>query len=47
MMIIMETLFVFSNVQLLISLRIGNLQILSEIGLFQKKKKKKRKSKLH
>ena len=40
-MIIMETLFVFLNVQLLISLRIGNLQILPETGLFQKKEEKK------
>ena len=39
-MIIMETLFVFLNVQLLILLRIGNLQILPEIGLFQKKRRK-------
>ena len=45
-MIIMETLFVFSNVQLLISLRIGNLQILSEIGLFQTKKKEEKKIKI-
>ena len=32
----METLFVFLNVQLQISLRIGNLQMLLEIGLFIK-----------
>ena len=36
---IMETLFVFLNAQLLISLRIGNLQMLLEIGLFFFKKK--------
>ena len=51
----METLFVFLNVQLLIFLRIGNLQMLLEIGLLRRKKKqkqnktkaKKKKSKLH
>ena len=50
--LIMETLFVFSNVQLQISLRIANfsLQMLLEIGLFKetkqkKKQKKKRKEK--
>ena len=37
----METLVVFLNVQLKISLRIGNLQMLLEIGLFKKKKEKK------
>ena len=39
----METVFVFLNVQLWISLRIGNLQMLLEIGLFKKKKEEKRK----
>ena len=48
----METLVVFLNVQLKISLRIGNLQMLLEIGLFKKKKERKKsgkekKSKLH
>ena len=46
----METLVVFLNVQLKISLRIGNLQMLLEIGLFkkkEKKKKEKRKKKEH
>ena len=38
----METLFVFLNVQLYISLRIGNLQILLEIGLWKRKKKQKK-----
>ena len=42
----MGTLFVFLNVQLQISLRIGNLQMLLEIGLLKKQKKKKT-SKLH
>ena len=41
----METLFVFLNVQLYISLRIGNLQILLEIGLWKRKKKQKGKTK--
>ena len=55
--IIKETLFVFWNEQLQISLRIGNLQMLLEIGLLKKKKqnktrqkqkrKKEKKSKLH
>ena len=40
MMIIMETLFVFLNVQLKISLRIGNLQMLLEIGLLKREKNK-------
>ena len=44
-MIIMETLFVFLNVQLKISLRIGNLQMLLEIWLFNKTKQKKKKRK--
>ena len=35
----METLFVFLNVQLLIFLRIGNLQMLLEIELLKRKKK--------
>ena len=39
----METLFVFLNVQLEISLRIGNLQKLLEIGLFIKRKANKKK----
>ena len=39
-MMIMETLFVFLNVQLLISQRIGNLQILLETGLLKRKKTK-------
>ena len=48
----METLFVFLNVQLKISLRIGNLQMLLEIGLLKREKKTKqnkttKKSKLH
>ena len=54
----METLFAFLNVQLLIFLRVGNLQMLLEIGLLKRKKqkqkqietkvkKKKKKSKLH
>ena len=55
----METLFVFLNVQLLIFLRIGNLQMLLEIELLKRKKKdkktktnrkksqKKKKSQLH
>ena len=55
----MKTLFMFWNEQLQISLRIGNLQMLLEIGLFKKKKKqnktkhaskkkkKEKKSKLH
>ena len=38
----METLFVFLNVQLQISLRIGNLQMLLEIGLLKKKNKNKK-----
>ena len=42
---IMETLFVFLNVQLWISLRVGNLQMLPEIELFKKKKKRKNKKK--
>ena len=41
----METLFVFLNVQLLIFLRIGNLQMLLEIGLLKRKKKQKNKNK--
>ena len=40
----METLFVFLNVQLQISLLIGNLQMLLEIGLLKKKNKNKRKA---
>ena len=53
MMIIMETLFVFLNVHLKISLRIGNLQMLLEIGLLKREKNKTKqnkttkKSKLH
>ena len=50
----METLFAFLNVQILkISLCIGNLQMLLEIGWLKKKKKerkkqrKEKKSKLH
>ena len=44
MMIIMETLFMFLNVQCKSRYtRIGNLQMLLEIGLFKKKKKRKRK----
>ena len=39
----MEILFVFLNVQLQISLRIGNLQMLLEIGLFKKQNKTKAK----
>ena len=39
----METLFVFLNVQLKISLRIGNLQMLLEIGLLKREKKNKTK----
>ena len=35
----METLFAFLNVQLLIFLRIGNLQMLLEIGLLKRKQK--------
>ena len=38
----METLFVFLNVQLQISLRIGNLQMLLEIGLLKKKQQKQK-----
>ena len=38
----METLFVFLNVQLSISLRIGNLQILFEIGWLKKNKTKQK-----
>ena len=34
----METLFVFLNVQLLIFLLMGNLQMLLEIGLLKRKK---------
>ena len=41
--IIRETLFVFWNVQLEISLRIGNLQILLGIGLLKRKKERKKK----
>ena len=41
----METLVVFLNVQLKISLRIGNLQMLLEIGLFKKKKERKKSGK--
>ena len=41
----METLFVFLNVQLYISRRIGNLQILLDIGLWKRKKKQKGKTK--
>ena len=39
----METLFVFLNVQLLIFLRIGNLQMLLEIELLKRQKKDKKK----
>ena len=39
----METLFAFLNVQLLIFLRIGNLQMLLEIGLLKRKTKTKTK----
>ena len=42
---LMETLVVFLNVQLKISLRIGNLQMLLEIGLFKKKRKEKEREK--
>ena len=38
----METLVVFLNVQLLIFLRIGNLQMLLEIELLKRKKKDKK-----
>ena len=38
----METLFVFLNVQLLIFLRIGNLQMLLEIELLKRQKKDKK-----
>ena len=38
----METLFVFLNVQLLIFLRIGNLQMLLEIELLKRKKRQKK-----
>ena len=38
----MATLVVFLNVQLKISLRIGNLQMLLEIGLLKKKKRKRK-----
>ena len=38
----METLFVFLNVQLLIFLRIGNLQMLLEIELLKRKKKRQK-----
>ena len=41
----METLVVFLNVQLKISLSIGNLQMLVEIGLFKKKRKEKEREK--
>ena len=41
----METLFVFLNVQLKISLRIGNLQMRLEIGLLKREKKKQNKTK--
>ena len=41
----METLCVFLNVQLYISLCIGNLQMLLEIGLFKKNKTKAKKKK--
>ena len=41
----METLFVFLNVQLWISQRIGNLQILLETGLLKRKKTKTNKNK--
>ena len=41
----METLFVFLNVQLLIFLRIGNLQMLLEIELLKRKKRQKNKNK--
>ena len=43
--IIRETLFVFWNVQLEISLRIGNLQILLGIGLLKRKKEKRKEMK--
>ena len=39
----METLFAFLNVQLLIFLRIGNLQMLLEIGLLKRKKQQQKK----
>ena len=42
----METVFVFLNVQLSISLRIGNLQMLLEIGLFKKKEEKRKEIKI-
>ena len=38
----METLFVFLNVQLLIFLRIGNLQMLLEIELLKRQKKRQK-----
>ena len=41
----METLVVFLNVQLLIFLRIGNLQMLLEIELLKRKKRQKNKNK--
>ena len=41
----METLFVFLNLQLLIFLLMGNLQMLLEIGLLKRKKNKKTKTK--
>ena len=40
----MKTLFMFWNEQLQISLRIGNLQMLLEIGLFKKKQTKQNKT---
>ena len=41
----METLFVFFNVQLQISLRIGNLQMLLEIELLKSNNNNKKKKK--
>ena len=42
----METLFVFLNVQLYISLHIDNLQMLLEIGLLKKKEEKRKEIKI-
>ena len=41
----MKTLCMFWNEQLQISLRIGNLQMLLEIGLFKKKQNKTKQNK--
>ena len=42
----METVFVFLNVQLWILLCIGKLQMLLEIGLFKKKEEKRKEIKI-